>query len=172
MIAAVIKRPVDIYPFRLYWSMFSRKQASSIRQEFWTVFGKYMSPVLSAEGMKINWVNYHTRVKDVYFRMDAGQKSAASYISVEHNDSHIRALYFEQFLELKTILHSTLEETWDWQQDVSIDGKMISRIYKELPGASIMNKEHWPDLISFFKPRIIALDSFWENAKYTFDTLK
>jgi hypothetical protein len=152
--------------------MFTREQSSRIRQEFWTVFGKYMSPILSAEGLKINWINYHTSIKDVYFRMDAGPKSATISISLEHNDAGIRALYFEQFEEFRHILHDTLEEEWHWQQDMSIEGKVISRIYRELPGVSVFNKDHWPDLISFFKPRIIALDVFWENAKYTFQMLK
>ncbi len=153
--------------------MFTREEASRIREEFWTIFGRYMSPVLSAEGMKINWVNYHTRLKDVYFRMDAGPKAAAIYISIEHRDPGIQELYFDQFLEFKTLLHAMLEETWEWQLHTPVaDGKIISRIYKELPGASVFNKDHWSDLISFFKPRIIALDSFWENARYSFEALK
>ena len=153
--------------------MFTREEASRMREEFWTTFGRYMSPILSAEGVKINWVNYHTRLKDVHFRMDAGQKSAAIYISIEHRDPGIQELYFDQFQEFKTLLHAALEETWDWQLHVPAgDGKIISRIYKEHPGISVFNKDHWADLITFFKPRIIALDSFWENAKYSFEALK
>jgi len=153
--------------------MFTRAEASRIREEFWTTFGRYMNPVLSAEGMKINWVNYHTRLKDVYFRMDAGAKSAMIGISIEHRDPGIQALYFEQFEELRTMLHTTVEETWQWQLHMTAeDGKLASRIYKELPGVSVFNKDHWPDLISFFKPRIIALDAFWENAKYSFEELR
>lgn len=152
--------------------MFTREESSRIRHEFWTVFGRYMSPILSAEGLKINWINYHTSIKDVYFRMNAGPRSASISISLEHTDAGIRALYFEQFEAFRTILHTTIEEEWQWQQDVWIDGRAISRIYRELPDVSVFNKDHWPELISFFKPRIIALDSFWENAKYTFQMLK
>lgn len=153
--------------------MFTREAASRIKQEFWTTFGRYMSPILSAEGMKINWVNYHTGLKDVYFRMDAGQKSAAIYISMEQDDLNIQELYFEQFLELKDLLHDVLQEEWDWQQHVpGADGKIISRIYKQFSGVSVFYKDHWADVISFFKPRIIALDSFWENARYGFEGLK
>ncbi len=152
--------------------MFTREASSRTRHEFWTTFGKYMRPVSSAEGLKINWVNYHTGVKDVYFRMDALQKSAAIYISIEHEDASIRELFFEQFTELKNVLHAALEETWDWQPQISVDGRTGSRIYKSLPDVSILNREHWPALISFFKPRIIALDAFWENAKYNFEILK
>lgn len=152
--------------------MYTRGQSSIIKQEFWTVFGKYMGPIPSAEGLKTNWVNYKTGIKDVYFRMDTLNDSATVCISIENSDAGIRELYFEQFVELKTMLHSTLEEEWDWQRGVTVDGKVISRIFKELPQVSVLNKDQWPALISFFKPRIIALDSFWENAKYSFEALR
>jgi hypothetical protein len=160
-----------------HWSfnfaiVFTKQEASRLREEFWTVFGKYMSPVESAEGLNINWVNYHTRLKDVYFRMDAGPKSALICISLEHRDPGIQELYFQQFQELKKMLELSLKEKWAWQLHVMVDGKVTSRICKEINGVSVFNKDHWPDLISFFKPRIIALDSFWENAKYSFDGLK
>jgi hypothetical protein len=153
--------------------MFTREEASRIKEEFWTTFGRYMSPVLSAEGEKINWVNYHTRLKDVYFRMDAGKKSGTISISMEQRDPDIQQLYFEQFLPLKNMLHNTVQEEWVWQLHApAADGKIISRIYKEITGVSVFNKDHWPDLISFFKPRIIALDSFWENARWGFEGLR
>lgn len=152
--------------------MYTKEESSRIKQEFWTTFGKYMTPVPSAEGLKVNWVNYRTGVKDVYFRMEALSDRASMYISIEHNDESIRKLFFEQFVELKEMLHSTLEEEWEWEEQVSVNNKVISRIYKELPGANVMNKDEWPDLISFFKPRMIKLDAFWENGKWSFDGLK
>ena len=153
--------------------MYSRGESSAIRQEFWTAFGKYMNPIPSSEGLSINWINYHTRVKDVYFRMEAGPKTASIAITLEHRDAGIRELYLEQFLELKELLHSTLEEEWSWEPSVSLpDGKVISQIGTVLPGVSVFNKDQWGDIISFFKPRIIALDSFWENARYSFEDLK
>ncbi len=153
--------------------MFTKQEASRIKQDFWTTFGKYMSPILSAEGMKVNWMNYHTSLKDVYFRMDTGQKSASISISMEHNDQEIQELYFQQFLELKSLLNDILQEEWEWQLQLKTnEGKIISRVYKEISGVSVFNSDHWPTLISFFKPRIIALDSFWEDAKYSFESLK
>lgn len=131
-----------------------------------------MGPVPSAEGLKINWVNYKTGIKDVHFRMDTLGDSAAISISIEHSDAGIRELFMEQFTELKVVLHDALGEEWDWQHRALANGREISRIVKELPGVSVLNKDQWPELISFFKPRIIALDSFWENAKWSFDGLK
>jgi hypothetical protein len=152
--------------------MFSKEEAARIKEDFWTAFGRYMSPVPSAEGLQINWVNYHTRLKDVYFRMDAGKKSATISISIEHRDPGIQELYFEQFLEYKNLLHTILGEVWEWELHAVEDGKVITKISKSLTGVSVFNKEHWPDLISFFKPRIIALDTFWEDAKYGFEGLR
>lgn len=153
--------------------MFTREQASQIKQEFWTSFGQYMSPILSAEGAKVNWVNYHTRLKDVYFRMEAGKKSASISISMEHRDPDIQELYFQQFLMSKRLLHSILKEEWEWQLHAAVTSdKVISKIYKEISGVSVFNKDQWSELISFFKPRIIALDIFWEDAKHGFEALK
>jgi len=152
--------------------MFTREETSRLRQEFWTTFGKYLSPIPSAEGMRINWINYRTGIKDVYFRMETLADRALISISIEHNDAGIRELFFEQFLELKDMLHLSLEEDWEWQHDAILNHRNISRIYKELPNCSVTNKDDWPALISFFKPRIIALDAFWENAKWSFEGLK
>src|SRR5687767_4283508 len=119
---------LQINRLSVFCNMFTREEASRIKQEFWTTFGRYMGPILSAEGMKINWVNYHTRVKDIYFRMDAGQKSSAIAISMEQIDPEIQQLYFEQFLEFKSLLHAALQEEWEWQLNMRIDGKIVSRI--------------------------------------------
>ncbi len=153
--------------------MYKREESARLREEFWTAFGRYMTPVPSSEGMKINWINYRTTIKDVYFRMQVDKLSAVISISLEHPDENLRALYFQQFEELKTLLQSAVEEEWEWQPTAHVNsGKQISRIYKELPGCSVFNKDHWPELISFFKPRIIALDRFWEDARYSFETLR
>ena len=105
--------------------------------------------------------------------MEAGKKSASIAIEITHHDAGIQELFFEQFKELKNILASVLNENWDWQLHTTDEnGKTVSRIFKQIKGVSIFNKNDWPTLISFFKPRIIALDEFWSDAKYAFDALK
>ncbi|MEJ0029545.1 MAG: DUF4268 domain-containing protein [Bacteroidota bacterium] len=81
--------------------MYSREESSLIKQEFWTIFGKYMTPIRSSEGLRVNWINYKTGIKDVYFRMETLGESAAISISIEHNDPGIRDLFFEQFPGIK-----------------------------------------------------------------------
>lgn len=153
--------------------MYSKDEASQLKQAFWTTFGQYISPQLSAEGLKINWINYKTGVKHLYFKMEADKRSASIAIEIAHPDSGIQELLFEQFKELKTMLHSSLQEDWDWQLHTTNDqSKITSRIFKQIDNVSIFNKNDWSALISFFKPRIIALDEFWSDAKYAFDSLK
>ncbi len=105
--------------------------------------------------------------------MHADNKTASIAIEITHPDTDIQELFFEQFKELRHILHSYLGEGWEWVLHTSDEnGKTISRIYKEITPVNVFNQEDWPELISFFKPRIIALDAFWTDAKYSFDTLK
>src|SRR5580698_3380934 len=105
--------------------------------------------------------------------MYADKRTATIAIELTHPDLGIQELFFEQFLEFKRMLHSIADEQWEWAlYDRDENGKTISRIYKQLDGVNIFNKNDWPALISFFKPRIIALDEFWSNAKYGFDALK
>jgi hypothetical protein len=49
-------------------------------------------------------------------------------------------------------------------------GKCISRIYTEAGNVNIFDKNDWPQLMSFFKPRIVALDEFWSTAKQVFES--
>jgi hypothetical protein len=153
--------------------MYSKDQASQLKQQFWTTFGQYITPHPSAEGVKINWVNYKTGIKHLYFRMQAENRLASIAIEIAHPDAGIQELFFEQFKELRIILADALQEEWEWDLHTTDEyGKTISRIYRQLDSVSIFNCNDWPALISFFKPRIIALDEFWSDAKYSFDALK
>ncbi|GHA60448.1 DUF4268 domain-containing protein [Pontibacter akesuensis] len=150
--------------------MYTREQASQLRQQFWTTFGQYLTPLLSAEGMRVNWINYKTGAKHVYFRMNADKKQGSIAIELTHPDVEMQQLVFEQLLEHKTMLHEALGEEWEWALHTTDENdRTVSRIYKEIAPANVFNKDDWPKLISFFKPRIIALDAFWSDARYSFE---
>lgn len=153
--------------------MYSKTEATQLRQAFWTTFGQYMAPVQSTEGLPTNWINYKTGLKNVYFRMEADARRASIGIELTEPDAGIRALFFEQFEELKPLLHETLGETWTWEAAATdVHGLPMSRIYEELAPVNLFSRDDWPALISFFKPRLMALDAFWSDAQYTFEALK
>ncbi|MBS1689482.1 MAG: DUF4268 domain-containing protein [Bacteroidetes bacterium] len=152
--------------------MYTPQESSKLKQSFWTTFGQYMAPLPSAEGLKVNWVNYKTGISNISFKMDADNNTATISILLSHSDEGIQQLYFEQFLQLKRILDDTLQEEWTWEAPTANEyGKPISRIYKPLTGVNIYKKEDWPALISFFKQRLLLLDEFWSSAKYAFESL-
>ncbi|MBO2010548.1 DUF4268 domain-containing protein [Hymenobacter negativus] len=153
--------------------MYSKAETTQLRQAFWTTLGQYMAPVPSAEGDTTNWINYKTGLKNVYFRMQADNRRASIGIELTHPDAGIRELFWEQFLELRTLLHETLGETWTWEAEaIDAHGQQFSRIYKDLAPANLFDRASWPALISFFKPRLVALDTFWADAQYAFEALK
>ncbi|MEJ7586840.1 MAG: DUF4268 domain-containing protein [Ferruginibacter sp.] len=152
--------------------MYSRQESSLLSQQFWTAFGGYLAPLLSAEGHRINWINYKTGEKDVRFIMTAGTVSAKISINLSHKDTLVQKLYFDKFLELQSILQRITFEEWNWSLlTTGQDGKVISEIYATLNEVTYLNKEDWPAIISFLKPRLIALDKFWCEHKYTFEGL-
>jgi hypothetical protein len=152
--------------------VYSKQESSQLRQEFWKAFGQYMSPILSSDGEKINWVNYKTGEKNIFIRTRVVHKKAEVAIGITHPDELIQQIYFEHFLKLKQIFEATVGYDWHWSLHVEEEGRTISKIFITLEGVSIYRKEDWPALISFFKPNMIAVDEFWNLVKHTFEQLR
>lgn len=152
--------------------MYTREEASSIKQAFWKAFGQYMALHLSADGLRINWINYKTGIRHLTFRMDADAKMAFIAIEIGHPDDDIRELMLLQFEALKHILEAHTGEKWLWEPHVEDQGRLVSRIGISVSGLNIFRQEDWPELISFLKPRIIALDQFWSEAQYGFEMFR
>jgi hypothetical protein len=152
--------------------MYSKEEASKLRQQFWIAFGKYMKPIPSADGLPINWVNYKTGVKNVFFKMNADQRKTTISIEITHQDEETRAIYFEQFKALKLLFSDAVNEEWVWEKSILNEyGIPFAQISISLTGISIFNQKNWPEIISFLKPRILALDQFWVDVKPIFEEL-
>ena len=152
--------------------MYTKAEAAQRRQAFWTAFGQYMAPVPGAAGEPTNWVNYRTGVKHVQFRLHADQRRATIGIELTHPEAAVRAVFYEQLEELKGLLHEAVGEVWRWEPEATDEhGRAFSRVYQELAGVNLFERDDWPRLISFFKPRLIALDAFWSEAQYAFEGL-
>ena len=153
--------------------MYSRAEVSKLKEAFWTAFGRFLSINSNSEGEKVNWLNYATGYKDVYFRMDADQKKASISIQLRHGDTLLRSLYYDRFDELHTLFMEAMGEDWIWEPEAEDEyGRPISKIYIELPGVNVFNQAEWPQIISFLRPRMIALDAFWNEVKDAFEELR
>ncbi|CAN5558967.1 hypothetical protein BH11BAC3_BH11BAC3_12800 [soil metagenome] len=150
--------------------MYSKQMVSQLNQEFWTTLGQYLSPVLSADGEKINWINYKTGEKHIRFIMLADDNIATIAIELSHKDLDVQQWYFEKFVQLKKILEIETGIEWNWQPMQQDEyGKTISKILISQEGLTILNKSDWAKLISFFKTNMIALDAFWCQHKFAFE---
>lgn len=149
--------------------MYSKDEATRLKQEFWTTLGQYLSLAYSSEGLRVNWINYKTGIKHLQFKMEADAKVARIGIEISHPDLGMQELLFEQFKEFRSILNGHIKEEWSWELHTADDyGRVVSRVSTSISSVSIFNKQDWPELISFLKPRIIALDAFWNDARDSF----
>lgn len=153
--------------------MYSYHEASLLRKEFWTTFGQYMAPLLSSQEEKINWINYKTGQKNIFFRMHADNKLAFIALEFTHSDVEIQEIYFRHLKCFAKQLPGGLPNDWIWQLHThDKKGMKISRLYTEIKNVNILNKQDWPSLISFFKKQAITLDRFWNEAKYSLEALQ
>ena len=95
--------------------MYTLQEASLIKKKFWTSFGQYMRPIPGAGGDTINWLNYKTGIRHIYFRMDADMNYASIAIELTHPDSLMREQQYEQLRQVKRILEKSMSEEWDWE---------------------------------------------------------
>lgn len=152
--------------------MYSKAEAAQRRQAFWAALGQYMAPVPNANGEPTNWINYRTGVKGVRFRMMADQRRATIGIECTQPDAGVREVFFDQLVELRPALEEHLGEPWTWEPDATDEhGHPLVRVFAELPNANHFERDDWPRLISFFKPRLIGLDAFWQGYQWAFESL-
>ena len=126
-----------------------------------------MAPIPSANGEKINWINYKTGVPKIQVRLQADISSASMGIYIHTADEHLHAKQWQIFTHLKASLEQSLREKWVWknaaetQEDASTIGVAIA-------GVNVMDESTWPQLISFFKQRLVLFDAFWTEHKELF----
>ncbi|MGJ7030048.1 DUF4268 domain-containing protein [Niabella hirudinis] len=150
--------------------MYGKNEAALLKKEFWTAFGTYLKPVLNADGQKVNWVNYKTGIKGIYFRTDVTKRAASVAVELTHPGTERRMELFEKLIALKPVFIEIAGSDWLWQTEVyDEEGRPISRILIQQEPVNIFNKSDWPAIISFFKQHLIALDAFWSAAKAYFE---
>lgn len=151
--------------------MFTKEELKAINTKYWTAFGNLMKPHKSAQGSKVNWSNYNTKVKGLYFRLLADKKSASVCFDFENKDADIKELQLAQFEELKTVFNNIMPCSYSFEQ-VIIDDRFIDRFSVTINNCSLYNESSWPDMFAFYKTHVIAFDEFWTNFKELFLELK
>lgn len=149
--------------------MYSKEMASAIRSRFFTRLGQYLYPIASANGQKVNWINYKTGVKQIYFRIDVPNRGCEIGIEICSSDPELRKRQFHLLKAGRAELETDPEIQWTWSETyTSASGAVISRVFDQLEGVSVLNESDWPVLISFIKPRLLLMDRCWQEVKELF----
>ncbi|MCB9334683.1 MAG: DUF4268 domain-containing protein [Flavobacteriales bacterium] len=152
--------------------MYAKEEKKAIKTEFWTSFGVYMRKYTSQYG-KVHWVNYKTKIKDLYFRLEFTEQEAFLAIDFQHKDDGIRELFYEQLTELKVVLEEAIGEPLEWTELCFNEFNIpISRVSTKLDGVNLFNKSDWPKVFDFFEKRIVGLHEFWMDFKEIFLNLQ
>jgi len=153
--------------------MYSKEEKKELKINFWTELNDKLSEAGKAKGRNLEWMNYPTNIKRLFFRMEADETTAKMCIDLQFLSKGIREIYFLQFQEFENKLKETftadvhfLPEYEHW------NGKTISRIYCELPNVNINNTEDWKKIQDFLMQNFLNLDAFWEEFNAIFYALK
>lgn len=151
--------------------MYSKEEKKNFKIEFWNKFSVYMRKHTQKHGI-INWSNYKTKIKDLYFRLDFNETEARFSIELQHPDS-IRELFYEQFTELKVLLEKALGTPLVWEElYINEYDKAICRIYVVLPDVNLFNKDDWKKVTDFFENKMVKLHVFWMEYREIFKNLE
>ena len=152
--------------------MFTKDEKKQFNADFWNAYGLYMKKYNQRLG-RVRWVNYRSNVKDVFFRLDISPKKAKFSIEMQHYDDGIRALFYEQFLELKGVIKGTIGEDLIWEADSFNNfNQPASTIYCELVDVSVYKRDDWKKTFQFFEKRMLGLHEFWEEFQEIFKNLE
>ena len=143
--------------------MFSREEKKTLNTAFFNQFVRHMSRHHSKGGGGGRWESYKTGVKGLYFRM-LTTPIVGIAIDIQQKDPEIRALLYDQFLELRRLLEA------EWGDDVLYEsshylesGVEVSRISIKLENAYFYDKEQWTEIMRWYEKHLLSLDAFWDT---------
>jgi hypothetical protein len=152
--------------------VYTKGEASAVRQKFWTSFGKYMQPVPSATVEDVHWLNYKTGIKGIAFKMNADNNKAIVAIEISLSEIELQQQYFDTFKINEKSFIKIAGKDWAFEKEYTNEyGKSFSYIFTEINQINVFRESDWPRIISFLKSNIIALDNFWAEYKIAFEMI-
>ncbi len=148
--------------------MFSKEEAATGKQAFWTALGRYMQPVPGADGEPKKWMNYETGIAGLHLRIFLQNKAAFAGIEIADAKSEPGARLLAALMDTLPLLQRHTEQEWDW---ISVENRPPNSLFRgtALYGKSPIVPTNWPELIAFFKKNLLAMDAYWADAGVAFE---
>lgn len=153
--------------------MYNKEEKKALTAAFWGTLTPKIQKFRSASGRKVNWFKYPTGLNDIYVRVEADQNGCRICIDLQFKNDGIRELFYEQFLETKTVFENTMETPVKWSPNyVHSYGTIVSRISVENNTTNLYNQETWMEMQEFIITHLKRVDEYWNDFGDLFKTLK
>jgi hypothetical protein len=152
--------------------MFSKEEEKALRSAFWGTLSDKIQKYRSASGRRINWFKYPTRISDIYVRAEADENGCRVCVDIQFPDAGIRELFYEQFLETKTVFEERLGGKVIWNPNyIHSYGTPVCRISVENRDTNFYNQDDWLKMHDFIITHLRGFDSYWTEFDELFTTL-
>jgi len=144
--------------------MFSKEEAKQLREEFWDKFLTLSRQKRLRKKLPGDWIMTQTGVKALNLKFHVDKKVAQVGIDLETRNMDKRLELFEKLESVKKILEETMGEPMIWELEyIRENEKSVSRIYLQLEGVDIYNKDTWSAAHEFMYSKMMKLEEFYRE---------
>jgi len=112
------------------------------------------------------WVLTRTGVKALNLRFHVDREVAQVGIDLETRNMDKKIELFEKLESVKKLLEEAINESMIWELEyIRENGKSVSRIYIQMDGIDIYNKDTWQAAHQFMFDRMSKLEAFYLEYK-------
>lgn len=152
--------------------MFTKDEEKALRSAFWGSLTTKAQKHRSSTGRRINWFKYPTGLNDIYIRTEVDQKGCRVCIDLQFKNEGIRELFYEQFLETKTVFENTMISPVIWNPTHEHSyGTEVARISIENNTTNLYKQEDWTEMQDFIVTHLRRIDTYWEDFGELYKTL-
>jgi hypothetical protein len=144
--------------------MFSKEEAKKRREEFWESFKQMSVPRRTRKRLPGNWMLDQTGIKALNLRFHVDRKVAQVGIDVETRNMERRIELYEKLESIKKVLEEAMGSSLIWELDyIRENSKSVSRIYLQMEGVDIYERETWAAAHRFMYENMMKLESFYRE---------
>jgi len=144
--------------------MFSKEEAKKLREEFWGQFKRMSSGRRARKKLPGNWMLDQTGIKALNLRFHVDRKVVQVGIDLETRNMDKRIELYEKLESLKKLLEKAMDAPLVWELEyIRENGKSVSRIYLQMEGVDIYNRETWSEAHKFMYTNMMKLEAFFQE---------
>ncbi|MEN8157608.1 MAG: DUF4268 domain-containing protein [Bacteroidota bacterium] len=144
--------------------MFSKEEAKALRQDFWDRFKTMSARRRARKRLPGNWILTQTGVKALNLRFHVDREVAQVGIDLETRNMDKRLELYEKLESVKKILETAMGGAMTWEIEyIRENDKSVSRIYVQLEGVDIYNRDTWAEAHRFMFEKMMKLEEFYRE---------